>query len=179
MAGGEPVPLPRVLGAAGRRVAQVRTPAAGAAGYGVEAPEFNWNDFKDVDVKGKTILVLVNDPAVPDPSNPGEFVVAEGNRRLVALRLLSRPGLAEELGLDEAGEWVALAADASLPDRFPVVVAEVELVDRVLGEDGDRLFVLVWVETLFALENISNVAAPADSAAGAPRNWASTLRVAP
>src|SRR6266542_6303117 len=39
------------------------------AGYGVEAPEYNWNDFKDVDVKGKTIVVLVNDPAVPDPGN--------------------------------------------------------------------------------------------------------------
>jgi Zn-dependent M28 family amino/carboxypeptidase len=43
------------------------------AGYGVEAPEFNWNDFKDVDVKGKTILVLVNDPAVPDPSDPAKL----------------------------------------------------------------------------------------------------------
>ena len=42
------------------------------AGYGVEAPEFNWNDFKDVDVKGKTIVVLVNDPAVPDPGRPVE-----------------------------------------------------------------------------------------------------------
>ncbi len=41
------------------------------AGYGVEAPEYNWDDFKGMDVKGKTILVLVNDPAVPDPSNPG------------------------------------------------------------------------------------------------------------
>ena len=40
------------------------------AGYGVEAPEFNWDDFKGVDVKGKTIIVLVNDPAVPDPSDP-------------------------------------------------------------------------------------------------------------
>ena len=39
------------------------------AGYGVDAPEFNWNDFKDVDVKGKTIVVLVNDPPVPDPAN--------------------------------------------------------------------------------------------------------------
>jgi Zn-dependent M28 family amino/carboxypeptidase len=38
-------------------------------GYGVEAPEYNWNDFKDVDVKGKTIVVLVNDPPVPDPAN--------------------------------------------------------------------------------------------------------------
>jgi Zn-dependent M28 family amino/carboxypeptidase len=43
------------------------------AGYGVEAPEYNWNDFKDVDVKGKTIIVLVNDPAVPDPSNPARL----------------------------------------------------------------------------------------------------------
>lgn len=43
------------------------------AGYGVEAPEFNWNDFKDVDVKGKTIIVLVNDPAVPDPSNAAQL----------------------------------------------------------------------------------------------------------
>ena len=43
------------------------------AGYGVEAPEFNWNDFKDVDVKGKTIVVLVNDPAIPDPANPSQL----------------------------------------------------------------------------------------------------------
>jgi Zn-dependent M28 family amino/carboxypeptidase len=39
-------------------------------GYGVEAPEYNWNDFKDADVKGKTIVVLVNDPPVPDAANP-------------------------------------------------------------------------------------------------------------
>jgi Zn-dependent M28 family amino/carboxypeptidase len=43
------------------------------AGYGVEAPEFNWDDFKGVDVTGKTIIVLVNDPAVPDPANPGKL----------------------------------------------------------------------------------------------------------
>jgi Zn-dependent M28 family amino/carboxypeptidase len=39
------------------------------AGYGVVAPEFNWDDFKDVDVKGKTIIVLVNDPPVADPAD--------------------------------------------------------------------------------------------------------------
>ncbi|MDH3649786.1 MAG: M28 family metallopeptidase [Saprospiraceae bacterium] len=31
-------------------------------GYGIVAPEYNWNDFEGVDVKGKTIIVLVNDP---------------------------------------------------------------------------------------------------------------------
>ncbi|MEX2116747.1 MAG: M28 family metallopeptidase [Bacteroidota bacterium] len=39
-------------------------------GYGVVAPEYGWDDYKDVDVKGKTILMLINDPAVPDPKNP-------------------------------------------------------------------------------------------------------------
>ena len=35
------------------------------AGYGAVAPEYKWNDFKNVDVKGKIILVLVNDPPAP------------------------------------------------------------------------------------------------------------------
>ena len=32
------------------------------AGYGVVAPEHNWNDYAGMDVKGKVVLVLVNDP---------------------------------------------------------------------------------------------------------------------
>jgi Zn-dependent M28 family amino/carboxypeptidase len=39
-------------------------------GYGVVAPEYGWDDYKGVDVKGKTIVMLVNDPAVPDPNDP-------------------------------------------------------------------------------------------------------------
>jgi Zn-dependent M28 family amino/carboxypeptidase len=31
-------------------------------GYGINAPEYNWNDYKGLDVKGKTVLMLVNDP---------------------------------------------------------------------------------------------------------------------
>jgi Zn-dependent M28 family amino/carboxypeptidase len=34
-------------------------------GYGVQAPEDNWDDFKGVDVKGKVLVVLVNNPRVP------------------------------------------------------------------------------------------------------------------
>lgn len=43
------------------------------AGYGVEAPEYDWNDFKGVDVRGKTIIVLVNDPQVPEAANPNQL----------------------------------------------------------------------------------------------------------
>jgi Zn-dependent M28 family amino/carboxypeptidase len=32
------------------------------AGYAIQAPEFDWDDFKDVDVRGKVLLVLNNDP---------------------------------------------------------------------------------------------------------------------
>ncbi len=42
-------------------------------GYGVVAPEYGWDDYKDVDVRGKTILMLVGDPAVPDPHDPAKL----------------------------------------------------------------------------------------------------------
>ncbi|KTF09504.1 M28 family metallopeptidase [Pseudoalteromonas sp. H103] len=39
-------------------------------GYGVNAPEYNWNDYEGLDVKGKTVVMLVNDPgfATKDPA---------------------------------------------------------------------------------------------------------------
>ncbi|HET6891803.1 MAG TPA: M28 family metallopeptidase [Pyrinomonadaceae bacterium] len=39
-------------------------------GYGVVAPEYGWDDYKGVDVRGKTIVMLINDPAVPSSSDP-------------------------------------------------------------------------------------------------------------
>jgi len=42
-------------------------------GYGVQAPEFQWDDYKGVDLRGKTMVVLVGDPPVPDPAKPGEL----------------------------------------------------------------------------------------------------------
>ena len=53
-------------------VAQTRIPVASQTldgdmifvGYGVQAPEYKWDDFKGVDVKGKVLVVLVNDPPV-------------------------------------------------------------------------------------------------------------------
>lgn len=32
------------------------------AGFGIVAPEYNWNDYENLDVKGKVVVVLVNDP---------------------------------------------------------------------------------------------------------------------
>jgi Zn-dependent M28 family amino/carboxypeptidase len=42
-------------------------------GYGVVAPEYGWDDYKGVDVRGKTIVMLINDPAVPDATDPSKL----------------------------------------------------------------------------------------------------------
>ncbi|HXJ55094.1 MAG TPA: M28 family peptidase [Verrucomicrobiae bacterium] len=42
-------------------------------GYGIVAPEYRWDDFKDADVHGKTIVMLVNDPPIPDPTDPAKL----------------------------------------------------------------------------------------------------------
>ena len=38
------------------------------AGFGIEAPEYNWNDFEGVDVKDKIVIAMVNDPGFYDAS---------------------------------------------------------------------------------------------------------------
>ncbi len=42
-------------------------------GYGVVAPEYGWDDYKNVDVRGKTLLMLIGDPPVPDPKDPSKL----------------------------------------------------------------------------------------------------------
>jgi Zn-dependent M28 family amino/carboxypeptidase len=42
-------------------------------GYGVVAPEYSWDDYKNVDVRGKTLLMLIGDPPVPDPKDPSKL----------------------------------------------------------------------------------------------------------
>jgi Zn-dependent M28 family amino/carboxypeptidase len=72
---GEPVSFegPRDFIADTRRVTEVVEVEGSQlvfVGYGVVAPEYDWDDYKDVDVTGKTILMLVNDPQIPDAASP-------------------------------------------------------------------------------------------------------------
>jgi Zn-dependent M28 family amino/carboxypeptidase len=41
-------------------------------GFGVNAPEYGWNDYEGIDVKGKTVVILVNDPGFEMPQS-GKF----------------------------------------------------------------------------------------------------------
>ena len=39
-------------------------------GYGIEAPEYQWDDYKGADLAGKTVIVLVNDPPIRSTTDP-------------------------------------------------------------------------------------------------------------
>src|SRR5690606_40873896 len=45
-------------------------------GYGVNAPEQDWNDYAGIDVKGKTVVILVNDPGF----HAGDESLFDGHR---------------------------------------------------------------------------------------------------
>jgi Zn-dependent M28 family amino/carboxypeptidase len=68
--------FPKDFVAVSRRMAQevkVENSDLVFVGYGVVAPEYGWDDYKGLDVRGKTLLMLVNDPPVVDPADPSKL----------------------------------------------------------------------------------------------------------
>ena len=62
-----------------------------------------------------------SEPLIVVKQDDGTYLVVDGNRRLVALRILAEPSLADNL--DDVSEWKALADGVKLPDKIPVVIA--------------------------------------------------------
>ena len=147
---------PDVLVASDRPVDRITVTDAPVifAGYGVDAPERGWDDFKDVDVRGKIILVIVNDP---------DFGAAEGHpvagrfddnamtfygRWTYKFQEAARQGAAGVLVIhDTAGAgygWSVLEGSSTAPD-FDIVRQnwEAERVPAqgwIQGEVAQRLF---------------------------------------
>jgi hypothetical protein len=69
-------------------------------GYGVVAPEYGWDDYKDVDVTGKTIIMLVNDPAVKSSGDTSQLDTAmfKGNAMTYYGRWTYKYEIASEKG---------------------------------------------------------------------------------
>jgi Zn-dependent M28 family amino/carboxypeptidase len=42
-------------------------------GYGIVAPEYQWDDYKRTDVKGKVVMLIGGDPPLPDPNDPAKL----------------------------------------------------------------------------------------------------------
>lgn len=52
---------------------EIKDSAVVFVGYGINAPERGWNDYAGMDVKGKTVVILVNDPDWETPTLTGPF----------------------------------------------------------------------------------------------------------
>lgn len=135
-------------------------------GYGVRAPEYDWDDFEGMDLRGKTLLMLVGDPPVPDPADAARLdpELFRGPAMTYYGRWTYKYEIASELGAAAAivvhqtgpagypwevvsGSWGRENFDVRSPDgnadRVPVESWVTEDVARRLvgacGEDFDAL----------------------------------------
>ena len=89
------------------------------AGYGVQAPEYQWDDFAGMDVKGKTIIVLVNDPPVTTPDGVLDDKTFRGKAMTYYGRWTYKHEKAAELGA--AG---VLVVHETIPAGYPFAVVQ-------------------------------------------------------
>ena len=90
-------------------------------GYGVQAPEYGWDDYKGIDVKGKTIVMLINDPAIPDPKDPAKLDDAMFKGR--AMTYYGRWTYKYEIA-SELGAAAAIIIHETEPAAYPWEVVE-------------------------------------------------------
>ena len=84
-------------------------------GYGVVAPEYGWDDYKDVDVSGKTVVMLVNDPPI---RLVGDTVLDQNMFRGGAMTYYGRWTYKYEIAA-EKGAAVAIVIHETGPAGYP------------------------------------------------------------
>ncbi|MDN3389926.1 M28 family metallopeptidase [Pseudoalteromonas sp. APC 3691] len=117
-------------------------------GYGVNAPEYNWNDYEGLDVKGKTVVMLVNDPgfATKDPTLFTGDAMTYYGRWTYKYEEASRQGAAGAIIIHETA-----------PASYPWSVVENSWSGEQFGfqkenNNVDRVAVEGWVTTDVAKE---------------------------
>jgi hypothetical protein len=96
-------------------------------GYGVVAPEYNWNDYKGVDMKGKTLVMLVNDPPVADSANPDELDAKTFGGR--AMTYYGRWTYKYEIGADKGAAAVLIIHETG-PAGYPFDVIQNKVTEQ-------------------------------------------------
>jgi Zn-dependent M28 family amino/carboxypeptidase len=124
-------------------------------GYGVVAPEYDWDDYKGVDVRGKTLLMLINDPAVRSESDTSQLDTAmfKGN----AMTYYGRWTYKYEIA-SEKGAAAAMIIHETGPAGYPYSVVEGsfsrEQFDVPSPNAGDRVPVEGWISLRKAIDLI-------------------------
>lgn len=129
-------------------------------GYGVNAPEYNWNDYEGLDVKGKTVVMLVNDPgfATKDPDLFTGDAMTYYGRWTYKYEEASRQGAAGAIIIHETA-----------PASYPWSVVENSWSGEQFGfvkenNNMDRVAVEGWVTTDVAKELFTKAGLDFDTA---------------
>ena len=90
-------------------------------GYGVVAPEYGWDDYKGLDVRGKTLIMLVNDPPVTDSKDPSKLDPSVFKGR--AMTYYGRWTYKYEIASEKGAEAVILVHETG-PAGYPFEVVK-------------------------------------------------------
>jgi len=126
-------------------------------GYGVQAPEYEWDDYKGVDLAGKTLIMLVNDPPVPDPADPTRLDPKIFGGR--AMTYYGRWTYKYEMGAEKHAAAVFIVHETE-PAAYPFAVIQSKVTEQfdLVTADGNmgRAAIEGWItleqaKKLFAL----------------------------
>jgi len=126
-------------------------------GYGVQAPEYEWDDYKGVDLAGKTLIMLVNDPPVPDPADPARLDPKIFGGR--AMTYYGRWTYKYEMGAEKHAAAVFIVHETE-PAAYPFAVIQSKVTEQfdLVTADGNmgRAAIEGWItleqaKKLFAL----------------------------
>ena len=145
-------------------------------GYGIVAPEYEWDDYKDLDVKGKTVMVLINDPGFAT-QNPELF---NGN----AMTYYGRWSYKYEEAARQGATGIIIVHETA-PAAYPWKVVESswsgpQLVLDSANRNMDRLVFESWVTKDIAEQIINGsgenfeqlkLAALSNNFEAIPLNW--------
>ena len=118
-------------------------------GYGVQAPEFDWDDYKGIDVKGKTMVVLVGDPPVPDPSDATKLDERVFGGR--AMTYYGRWTYKYEMG-QKLGAAAVLIVHETGPAGYPFAVVQGKTAEQFSLVAPDRNMIRAAVEGWITLD---------------------------
>jgi len=128
-------------------------------GYGIDAPEYHWNDYagpdgKDIDVKGKVLLVIVNEP----PSNDPKFFKGE------ALTYYSRWTYKYEEAARRGAAGVLIIHRTDLASYPWAVVRNSQAVEKsyLEGDPAATLRAAAWIQHDVAQKLLATVPGMAD-----------------
>ena len=127
-------------------------------GYGVQAPEFNWDDYKGVDLKGKTMVVLINDPPIPDPANPAQLDPKTFGGR--AMTYYGRWTYKYEMGQKMGAAGVIIVHETG-PAAYPFAVVQGKVAEQFSLVAPDQNMTRAAVEGWITLEQAQKLFAMA------------------